>query len=104
MQGAAMASESRVLGGSFEVTNFSDIKNCPECGSLWHDQPIPEKSRHLFGGSEWFSRVIYLSSWREDRGYAWQCPDCGTTWDRGTGAIIDHYKVDMQRPLTSIKP
>jgi predicted RNA-binding Zn-ribbon protein involved in translation (DUF1610 family) len=92
-----------VLGGSLEVTNFSDIKNCPECGSLWHDKPIPKESQHHFGGSKWFSRVIYLSSWREDRGYAWQCPDCGTTWDRSSGAIIDHYKVDMNRPLTSIE-
>jgi hypothetical protein len=55
-----MAGKSGVLGGSVEVTNFSDIKNCPECGSLWHDTPIPEESQHHFGGSKWFSRVIYF--------------------------------------------
>jgi len=48
---------------------FYEIKHCPECGSLWHDTPIPEESRHLFGGSKWFSRVILLSSWETDKGY-----------------------------------
>jgi predicted nucleic acid-binding Zn ribbon protein len=85
-----MASKSRVLGGSLEVTNFSDIKNCPECGSLWHDQPIPEKSRHLFGGAEWFSRVIGVYSSKLDRTIAYKCPDCSTTWNRDTGAIFDY--------------
>jgi len=79
------------------MTRFDQLQHCPECGSLWHDKPIPEESRHLFGGDEWFSRVIALSSWREDRCYAFQCPDCGTTWDRDTGAIIDHFKMTMPR-------
>ena len=77
------------------IMRFDELKHCPECGSLWHDKSIPEDQRHLFGGSEWFSRVILLSSWETDRGFAYQCPDCGTTWDRGTGAIMDFPKVDL---------
>ena len=74
---------------NFKMTCFQDLKNCPECGSLWHDKPIPEKSRHLFGGAEWFSRVIGISSLELDRTIAYRCPDCSTTWDRDTGAMID---------------
>jgi predicted RNA-binding Zn-ribbon protein involved in translation (DUF1610 family) len=83
---------------SMNIMRFYEIKHCPKCGSLWHDTPIPEESRHLFGGSKWFSRVILLSSWETDKGYAYQCPDCGTTWDRDTGAIIDHPKVSLSFP------
>jgi hypothetical protein len=83
---------------SMNIMRFYEIKHCSECGSLWHDTPIPEESRHLFGGSKWFSRVILLSSWETDKGYAYQCPDCGTTWDRDTGAIIDHPKVSLSFP------
>lgn len=82
---------------SMNIMRFDELKHCPECGSLWHQTPIPEEQQELFGGSKWFSRVILLSSWETDRGFAYQCPDCGTTWDRGTGAIMDFPKVDMGR-------
>jgi Zn-finger nucleic acid-binding protein len=87
VQSVALASKSRVLGGSFEMTNFSDIKNCPECGSLWHDKRIPEESRHHFGGSEWFSRVIGWCPKGYDRVTFYQCPDCYATWNRDTGTL-----------------
>ena len=71
--------------------DFSSIETCPACGASWKDKPIPEKSRHLFGNSEWFSRVIAISSWQQDRCIAYQCPDCHTCWDRDTHAIVDSY-------------
>jgi len=73
------------------MASFSDIAHCPACGTLWHEQPIPQESRHLFGDSQFFSRVIAISSWREDRCIAYQCPDCHTCWDRDTHEIIDYY-------------
>jgi hypothetical protein len=79
------------LSQKTSVISLVSLKHCPECGSLWHDKPIPEKSRWLFGNSEWFSRVIAISSWQQDRCIAYQCPDCHTCWDRDTGAIIDSY-------------
>jgi hypothetical protein len=73
--------------------SFCDISHCPECGTLWHNKPIPEESRWLFGNSEWFSKVIAISSLQQDRCIAYQFPDCNTCWDRDTGAIIDSYNL-----------
>lgn len=76
---------------------FYDLENCTECGKSWKGKPIPEESRHLFGGSSHFSLVIALSSFSEDHCYAYQCPFCGTTWDRDTRQVISHPKlVDME--------
>jgi len=82
--------------------NFSSIETCPACGASWKDKPIPEKSRHLFGNHEWFSRVIAISSWQQDRCIAYQCPDCHTCWDRDTGHVIDGFEGASSGLLRSV--
>jgi uncharacterized C2H2 Zn-finger protein len=69
------------------MIDLSLLANCPKCGSLWHEIPIPEESRHHYGDAQFFSRVqgIYDRDW--DRTVAWQCPDCNACWDRETGKI-----------------
>lgn len=69
------------------MIDFCSLSHCPECNSLWHEQPIPEKSQHLFGDAKFFSRVIGMYSREQDRTIAWQCPDCHAYWDRSTGKL-----------------
>jgi len=78
------------------MASFVDISHCPVCGSSWQGEPIPEKSQYLFGGSKFFGRVIAISSRRQDRTIAYQCPDCHTCWDRDTHKIIDSYDLSSE--------
>ncbi len=57
------------------------ISNCPNCGSNWIGEEIPEKHRYLYSGTH-FLRIIGVSSWETDGIIAWQCPDCNMRWDR----------------------
>jgi hypothetical protein len=67
--------------------DLSNLECCPKCESSWVDKPIPEQYQEHHGGSKWYSRVIGLYDRDQDRTVAWQCPDCGTCWDRDTGMI-----------------
>jgi uncharacterized C2H2 Zn-finger protein len=69
------------------MIDLSLLANCPKCESLWHDQPIPQEYRALYGDSRFFSRVIGIYSRDQDRTIAYQCPDCHTCWDRETSKI-----------------
>lgn len=75
-----------------------DGKACPECGSSWLGEKIPEKSRHLYAGtSEHFSRLIgmelgYDQPGRYDGVSIWGCPDCTARWDRWTRKLITNEK------------
>lgn len=64
----------------------SDLDACPECGTSWLAEPIPEASRHHYGGRTHFRRLIGIYDPRRDRTVAWRCPDCGTEWDRNAKA------------------
>ena len=54
----------------------ADADNCPNCGTSLLDKPIPEESRHMYGGKTHFRRVIGIYSREQDRTVAWRCPDC----------------------------
>lgn len=73
--------------------NFTLLESCPKCEANWRGEPIPEKSRYLFGDARWFSRVIGISSLQQDRTIAWQCPDCDACWDRDTGKPRSSFKL-----------
>jgi len=78
------------------MASLIDLPNCPACGSSWQGEPIPEQMQYLFGGSKFFARVIAISSRRQDRVVAYQCPDCPTCWDRDTHKIIDSYDLSSE--------
>lgn len=60
-------------------------ERCPHCGAQLQGDPIPEADRPMFGATH-FSRRIGLSSWEQDRVYAWRCPDCNGEWPRANAA------------------
>lgn len=66
-----------------------DTRFCPNCGSDWRGEEIPEKDRHYFGGKTHFSRLIGVEI---ENGYDgvsfWRCPDCEHEWDRWTGERV----------------
>lgn len=76
---------SRPRRSNVHFIQFTEIESCPNCETSWVQAPIPERSRHLFGNSKWFSRVIGIYSTDKDATIAWQCPDCAACWDRATG-------------------
>ena len=73
--------------------DLSNLECCPKCESSWVGAPIPEQYQEHHGDSKWYSRVIGLYDRDLDRTFAWQCPDCGTCWDRDTGHRIEGFKV-----------
>ena len=86
------------------MENIDKLTVCPKCGADWDDGDIYEyfrktnpdqseeealKSAKMFGWSnenrERFSRLIGVEiSGNYDGVSYWQCPDCGTTWNRFT--------------------
>ena len=58
---------------------------CPKCRASMMGEPIPEKDREVFGGVEWFSRVIGFTDPDKDGAWRWECPDCGHEWLDGDG-------------------
>jgi uncharacterized C2H2 Zn-finger protein len=81
------------------MIDLSLLANCPNCESLWHDQLIPEESRHHFGNAQFFSRVIGIYTRNRDRTIAYQCPDCSTCWDRDTGHRIEGFGINSKDGL-----
>jgi len=77
--------------------DFTLLESCPKCEANWQDKPIPKESQWLFGNSKWFSRVIGIYSRNQDRTIAWQCPDCGTCWDRATGKLREPFNLSGTR-------
>ena len=59
---------------------------CPHCGSNLIGKPIPEASRHLFGGAKHFLRVIGIEERNDDFISAYRCPDCGAQDSRWSPA------------------
>lgn len=55
---------------------------CPLCHADLTGEPIPEASREHYGQHTHFSRRISIYDRSRDRTVAWQCPDCGGTWER----------------------
>lgn len=78
-------------GGCVNTQRFDPNRlECPECKADWRASKIPEASRHLYGNSEWFSRLIgvelpYDHPDHYDGVSFWRCPDCGSQWNRFTG-------------------
>lgn len=62
---------------------MSNLNDCPVCGVSWLDGEIPEKSRHLYGGTH-FKREIGIYDMDRDITVRWKCPDCKTEFDRFT--------------------
>jgi len=75
------------------MIDLSLLANCPKCGSLWHEKPIPEAEQHNFGDKKFFSRVMGIYSRDRDCTVAYQCPDCGTCWDRETSKIRPSFEL-----------
>jgi hypothetical protein len=59
----------------------SNDDHCPKCNADLQGDPIPEKSRHLYGATH-FSRRMALYDQGRDRTVAFKCPDCGHEWAR----------------------
>lgn len=57
---------------------------CPECNADWRGNPIPEKSKHLYGENDgYFSRLIGVEIYGGYDGVDhWKCPDCQSTFKR----------------------
>lgn len=58
------------------MTDFTALKNCPNCGANWVDKPIPKKYRENYGPPYFYSRVIGVELLGSDRIDYWLCPDC----------------------------
>lgn len=67
------------------VSNTQPPTTCPECRADLTGDPIPEKSRELFGGAEHFCLTVGIYSTHQDKVVAWECPKCGHRWDREGG-------------------
>ena len=81
--------------------SFDRLEACPKCESNWVDKLIPSESQWLFGDAKFFSRVIGISSFQQDRCIAWQCPDCSTCWDRDTNKIRPSFDLSRWKTLSS---
>lgn len=90
------------------MKNIDDLKECPKCGANWDGGDIyeyfrkahPEKtdaenkeSAECYGwrenNKEHFSHLIGIELSMDNPKYYdgvsyWQCPECGTTWNRFT--------------------
>lgn len=69
---------------------------CPWCGSDLRGAPIPEAALLKGYYGEWngeprfYSRMIGIEIRGEYDGVSrWHCPDCGATWDRWTGELVE---------------
>lgn len=56
--------------------DITKLENCPECGTNWVDQPIPEKYRENYSAPYFYSRVVGVEMIDEDFISYFQCPDC----------------------------
>lgn len=73
--------------------DINELDNCPQCGSSWIGEEIPEENREDYGGRTHFRRVIGVEYWygspeRYDGISEYRCPDCKTRWGRWTGQVI----------------
>jgi ssDNA-binding Zn-finger/Zn-ribbon topoisomerase 1 len=80
--------------------DFTRLESCPKCEKSWQGKPIPQESRELYGGAEWFSKVIGISSRQQDRIVAWQCPECHACWDRDTSRPRESFDLTSARKTT----
>jgi len=69
-----------------------DIETCPHCNADLRDGKIPEKDRELFGGKEYFYKLIGIEDDSYDGITWWCCPECWTVWNRWSGEINDTMK------------
>jgi len=68
-----------------ELTDFNNLRYCPQCGADWQGAKIPKKEQRK---STHYSRLIGIEVRGGYDGVSyWQCPDCNTTWNRFTGEI-----------------
>lgn len=73
---------------------MKDYGPCIECGADWRGEPIPEESRRkgYYGdpAPTHYSRLIGIEVPGLYDGVSfWRCPDCGATWDRWSGHMVD---------------
>jgi len=77
--------------------------HCPKCKTSLQGDPIPEKSRDIFGGETHFGRVIGMNVLGVWDGVAfWRCPDCGYQWHRFTPDDLRHVRLEALRGLQGL--
>lgn len=81
------------------MIDVSELNECPNCGTNWVGQEIPEADRELFGNYTHFQRgpigVEYRSTTEDYDGVSeWECPDCKTRWGRWTGKVLKEGELE----------
>lgn len=73
----------------------SQPDQCPFCEESLQGEPIPEESRHLYGGKTHYSlRITVQITGVYDGGLYYQCPSCGFAWNRWPEGDPLHEKAE----------
>jgi hypothetical protein len=64
------------------MKSFTEMRNCPHCGTNWVDKPIPKEYRHNYSPPYFYSRVIGIYDTQRDGVTHYVCPDCKTEFPR----------------------
>jgi rubredoxin len=78
------------------------IMKCPVCRASWDGGEMPEDVRHYFSPPYRWTRLVGIELPPEHPDHIdgvsfWQCPDCGTTWDRFTEEVVEDFPVIKRR-------
>lgn len=77
--------------------------NCPLCDTDLRGEPIPEKSRHNYGGKTHFKREILIQiQGVYDGGLFYMCPDCGGYFHRFPEGHYLRERAEQHMPTDNI--